>query len=102
MLAIGIDDKHKLRYLTSLKSVDNLKQSQDFIAEVLHKHNLDDEICRIILLVFDEICVNVFTYNNLSKSIKLDVEVVIYDNEIKLIFIDNGIFFSLQSKVFFG
>jgi sigma-B regulation protein RsbU (phosphoserine phosphatase) len=80
-------------YTISLELLEDLAKTQDFVKELLCKHNIDKEICKTIHLVFDEICINVFTYNDF-ELIKLDIDIVINSNEIKLLFRDNGMPFN--------
>ena len=81
------------KHIISLELMEELAKAQDFIALLLHKHNVDSEICKEIHVVIDELCINVFSYND--AGVRLDIEVNISYNEITLLFIDNGIPFNI-------
>jgi len=81
-------------YEISLNLLEDLAKTQTFFESLLHKHNIIDEICKIIHLIIDEVCINVFTYNDFFADIKLDICVSINENEISVLFTDNGVPFN--------
>ena len=84
---------NKKNHIISLEFIEELAKAQNFIALLLHKCNVNSEICKEIHVVIDELCINVFSYND--AGVRLDIEVNISYNEITLLFIDNGIPFNI-------
>ena len=80
-------------HIISLELMEELAKVQDFIALLLHKYNVDSEICKAIHVVIDELCINVFSYNDVG--VRLDIEVNFSVNEIILLFVDNGTPFNM-------
>jgi len=83
-------------YTISSVSLDELAKIQNFAAMLLLKHNISLDINKIIHLIIDELFINIFSYGrtNVSDLLKLDINIAINDNEIKMLFIDNGVEFN--------
>jgi anti-sigma regulatory factor (Ser/Thr protein kinase) len=73
----------------SLNLLEDLANAQNVFETLMHNNNIKDEICKTIHLVIDEVCVNIFTYNDFV-GIKLDILVNINETEIRVLFVDNG------------
>ncbi|MCL2039051.1 MAG: ATP-binding protein [Bacteroidetes bacterium] len=80
-------------FKTSLNLLEDLANIQNFFGNLMHERNVTDEICKIIHLIIDEVCVNVFSYNNFV-DVKLDIYVTISETEINILFVDNGVQFN--------
>jgi anti-sigma regulatory factor (Ser/Thr protein kinase) len=75
-----------------LEKIEDLVQAQNQIENLLTNNDVNLDMSRIIYLIVDELCLNVFGYNN--NFIKLKIEVFINNSEIKLQFVDNGVKFN--------